>query len=271
MRGTLAQSRAWRLGRAAFERYRADEVDTHATALAYQLFLSTLALSLVGLALIGLAEEVLPFDLPEGTEEQFGNLVQGSAALGAASGLLLLWTAAALARRASKALGIVFRTGTFGAIGGGLRSLGVTLGLVVLIGAMPVLTGVVSLLRAGAGLDEPLRVLGWAGLATVEFGLFLLSYVVLTPGKVPWRAHVPGALVMTAGWELFKLAGGVFLAAYVSRATLLYGTIGSVVALLVVLRMATWLYLVGAELSALRLERPARDQPTSPTSSSRPT
>jgi uncharacterized BrkB/YihY/UPF0761 family membrane protein len=60
--------------------------------------------------------------------------------------------------------------------------------------------------------------------------------------------------VMTVGWNLFKLASGVFLAAYVSRATLLYGAIGSVVALLVVLRAATWLYLVGAEISALRLE-----------------
>jgi uncharacterized BrkB/YihY/UPF0761 family membrane protein len=63
---TLAQSRLGRLARAVRERHRDDDVGTHAAALAYQLFLSTLALSLVGLAVMGLAEGVLPFDLPRG-------------------------------------------------------------------------------------------------------------------------------------------------------------------------------------------------------------
>lgn len=53
-------------------------MSTHAATLAYQLFLSTLALSLVGLALIGLAEDLLPFELPEGTGEQFANLTGGA-------------------------------------------------------------------------------------------------------------------------------------------------------------------------------------------------
>ena len=251
--GTSAS--ALEAARAAYARYRDDGVDTHASALAYQLFLSTLALSLVGLAVIGLLDELLPFDLPEGTQEQFTNLVQGSATLGIASVLVLAWTASALARRASRALGIVFRTGAFDAVRGGLRSLAMTLGLIVLVGALPVLTASVTAIRAAAGLEQPLQLLGFVGVAVLEFVLFLASYVVLTPGRVGWRAHLPGALVMTAGWSVFKLAGGVFLAAYVSRATLLYGTIGSVVALLVVLRGATWLYLVGAELSAMRLQR----------------
>jgi len=241
--------------RAAYVRYRDDGVDTHASALAYQLFLSTLALSLVGLAVVGLLEDVLPFDLPAGTEDQFSNLVDGSAPLGVGSLLLLLWTAAALARRASRALGIVFRTGAFDLVRGGLRSVAMTLGLVALIGALPILTGLVTAVRAAAAVEQPLQLLGFLGIAAVEFLLFLASYVLLTPGRLGWRAHLPGALLMTAGWDLFKLAGGVFVAAYVSRATLLYGTIGSIVALLVVLRGATWLYLVGAEVSALRLER----------------
>jgi len=240
---------------AAHARYRDDGVDTHATALAYQLFLSTLALSLVGLAVIGVLDRVLPFELPAGTQDQFTNLVHGRATLGIASVLLLLWTASALGRRTSRALGIVFRTGAFDLVQGGLRSVATTLGLILLIGALPIATGMVTAIRARTGVEQPLQVLGFLGLAVLEFGLFLLSYRVLTPGHIGWREHLPGALVMTAGWDLFKLAGGVFLTAYVSRATLLYGTIGSVVALLVVLRGATWLYLVGAEISALRIER----------------
>ena len=47
---TLAQSRLVSLVRAIGARSRVDDASTHAAALAYQLFLSTFALSLVGLA-----------------------------------------------------------------------------------------------------------------------------------------------------------------------------------------------------------------------------
>jgi uncharacterized BrkB/YihY/UPF0761 family membrane protein len=60
---------------------------------------------------------------------------------------------------------------------------------------------------------------------------------------------------MTAGWELFKLAGGILLAYYISRARLLYGTIGAVVGLLLFLRLASELFVFGAEVSAVMLDR----------------
>ena len=125
-----------------------------------------------------------------------------------------------------------------------------TLGLVVVIGALPVLTGVITAIRVAAGLEAPFRILGLAATAALEFGLFLLAYTVLTPGRLGWRTHLPGALVMTAGWELFKLAGGLLIEYYLTRATLLYGTIGAIVALLLFLRLGSDLFLIAAELSA---------------------
>jgi membrane protein len=249
---TLAQTRVGALARAVRERYRDDEVGTHAAALAYQLFLSTLALSLVGLALMGLAEDLLPFDLPEGTEEQFANLTRGSASatLGIVSFVVLLWTASALARRATNALRVVFRTGREGAVRDGLRAVATTLGLVLVIGALPVLTGVVTAVRVAAGLETPFRILGLVVTTLLEFGLFLLAYTVLTPGRLGWRTHLPGAIVMTVGWVLFELAGGLLLEYYLTRATLLYGTIGAIVALLLFLRLGSDLFLIAAELSA---------------------
>jgi uncharacterized BrkB/YihY/UPF0761 family membrane protein len=255
MRATLAQSPVVSLVRSVLERFERDDVDTHAAALAYQLFLSTLALSLVALALIGLAEDVLPFDLPGGTEEQARNLAGGSVALGLVSFVAVLWTGSTLSHRASRALSIVFRTGYERAIRGRLRALGSTLGLVILVGALPVVTGLLAAVRVATGLELPFRVFGLAATAALELGLFLLAYAVLTPGKLGWRAHLPGAIVMTIGWELAKLTGGLLLAYFVSKATLLYGAIGSVVGLLIVMRYATWLFLFGAELSALRAER----------------
>ena len=255
MRATLAESRVVSLVRSVLERFQRDDVDTHAAALAYQLFLSTLALSLVALSLIGLAEDVLPFDLPSGTQEQAGNLAGGDVALGLVGFVAVLWTASTLSHRASRALSIVFRTEYERTVRGRLRALGSTLGLVILIGALPVLTGVLAAVRAATGLELPFRVFGLAATAAIELGIFLLSYAVLTPGRLGWRAHLPGAIVMTAGWELAKLAGGLVLAYFVSRATLLYGAIGSVVGLLIVMRYATWLFLFGAELSAIRAGR----------------
>ena len=252
---TLAQSRLVSLVRAIGARSRVDDVSTHAAALAYQLFLSTLALSLVGLALIGLAEELLPFELPEGTGEQFANLTDASATLGVVSLIALLWTAAALSRRASRALGVIFRADPEDLVRGGVRALVTTLGLIVLVGALPVVTGIVSAVRVATGIEVPFRVVGLALTAAMEFALFLLAYAVLTPGSIGWRAHLPGAAVMTLGWELFKLAGGILLASYLSRATLLYGAIGGVVGLLVFLRLASGLFVFGGELSAVVLER----------------
>ena len=86
--------------------------------------------------------------------------------------------------------------------------------------------------------------LGFAATTAMEFGLFLLAYAVLHRHD-RLEIHLPGAAVMTIGWGLFKLAGGLLLAYYVSRATLLYGTIGAVVGLLLFLRLASGLFVFG--------------------------
>jgi membrane protein len=243
------------LARDVHSRVRVDDLSTHAAALAYQLFLSTLALSLVGLALIGLIRDLLPFDLPAGTQEQFENLTDASAPLGIASFVALLWTASSLSRRATRALSVIFRTGPEGAVRTGVRALATTLGLIVLVGALPVVTGVLTAIRVRTGLEVPFRLLGFLATTALEFGVFLLAYAVLTPGHIGWRVHVPGATTMTIGWGLFKVAGGVLLASFVSKATLLYGAIGAVVGLLLVLRLASALFVYSAELSAIVAER----------------
>jgi uncharacterized BrkB/YihY/UPF0761 family membrane protein len=60
-------------------------------------------------------------------------------------------------------------------------------------------------------------------------------------------------------WEAFKLLGGLLVDRLIANATLLYGTIGAVVGVLVLLRLTTGLFLFGAELSAVLAER-RRDQ-----------
>jgi uncharacterized BrkB/YihY/UPF0761 family membrane protein len=264
MRGTLAQWAPVRVVRQVAVRSTEDDVSTHAAALAYQLFLSTLALSLVGLSVFGMIGSRLGVDVPEDATQQFENLKQGGLALGIASFVGLLWTASTLSRRARRALGIVFRTAPENVVRGTLRAIGTTLGLVLILGFLPVVTGILAGLTASGVLEVPVRLLGFTATVALELGLFFLSYAVLTPPGVAWRTHVPGAVVMTVAWEVSQLLGGLLLAYLVNNATLLYGTIGAIVGLLVMLRIASGLYLFGAELSAALAERRRASAPADP-------
>lgn len=254
MRGTLAQWPPVRLVRSVRLRSAEDDVSTHAAALAYQLFLSTLALSLVALSVYGLVARVTSVEVVEGAEDQLENLQEGGVVLGIVSFLGLLWTASALARRAATALGVVFRAPPERVAGRLLRAIGTTLGLVAIVGVLPAATGLITAIEGAGAAEIPFQVLGFATTAVLTFGLFLLSYVVLTPSSGPWRSHVPGALVMTLAGALFELLGGLVVARLVANATLTYGAIGAVVGTLVVLRLTTGLYLFGAELSAALTE-----------------
>lgn len=262
MPGTLTQSRPVALARAVGERFRRDGVDTYAAALAYQLFLSTLAVSIAGLAILGLVARHSALEAPEGAEQQWQGLIDGGVWLGLIGLGGLLWTASGFGRRATRALGAVFRTGPVTGAFGYLRGLGVALGVILLVGALPLVTGVLAVIESVGGLEVAGRVLGFGTTVALEFGLFLLAYIALTPRGGPgWRSHVPGAIVMTAGWEVSKLAGGLLLAYLVNKATLLYGAIGAIAGLLIFLRYVAWLFLVGAEVSAIRSDRhPGRER-----------
>jgi membrane protein len=86
--------------------------------------------------------------------------------------------------------------------------------------------------------------------------LFWTAYTVLSPGgRVRGRALLPGALLAGAGWTTLKLAGSALVSMQVETANALYGAVGGVVALLLLLYLAGRLYLYGAELVAVRYEQ----------------
>jgi len=257
MSRTLAQWPPVRLARDCLRRFVEDDIDTHAAALAYQVFLSTLALSIGGLAILGMVANVVDVQVPTGAEEQYHNLTEGGPALAIASLLGLLWTSSTFGRRAAHAFAVIFRTGPVSMAGGRVRGLFVALGVIVLVGALPVLTAMLTWLNAFGLLETEVRLLGLTATLALDLALFLTAYVALTPHGPGWRAHLPGAIAMTVGWEVFKIIGELVVGYLVNKSTLLYGAIGSTVALLILLRMTTWLLLFGAELSAVLAERRA--------------
>jgi uncharacterized BrkB/YihY/UPF0761 family membrane protein len=133
------------------------------------------------------------------------------------------------------------------------------LALGALILAAIIVTGLVPSFDVGGALGWIAAIGTYAVVAAIELGFFLLSYRLLTPvGGPPIRDHLPGAIVMTIGWSVLKLVGGLFVTSVIVKASALYGTIGVVFGVLVFLRVAATLYLSSAEVSALvREERAA--------------
>jgi membrane protein len=65
------------------------------------------------------------------------------------------------------------------------------------------------------------------------------SWILPNRPHPPWRALLPGAIVGAVGLELLKIAGGYVVPLMVAKSSAVYGTIGTVFALL------AWLWVLG--------------------------
>ncbi len=126
-----------------------------------------------------------------------------------------------------------------------LAVFGVALGLVMVIGV------------AGAVVDLPLV----ARLVTITSTLLLASVVALTAlvvlggGGPPWRAHLPGAVLIGVGWVLLQLFGTWLVDARIRGASTTYGTFAVVLGLLAWLTVLGWLVVLACEVNVVRTKR----------------
>lgn len=253
---TLAQSRPVLLARDLLERSRRDDVYTHPAAPAYQMFLSFLAVSLVTFGVLGLVGDILDVDVPQDARSAYEHLLRGRLAVSVIGIAAVLLAASGLNQRATLALREMFRADPLGGAPVRLRALATTLGLVLVLMLLPVATGVLSALEARGLLEIPIRAFGFLGMTAPSFGVFLLAYRTLTPTSAPgWRGHVPGALLMTVGWEIARHLGSLYFDRVIARATFLYGAIGAIVGVLIILHLAALAFFYGAGLSAFLLGR----------------
>lgn len=136
---------------------------------------------------------------------------------------------------------------------------------------------------SGRGWRDKLRGLAWLGGATLVFiGSFVLSAVLrvapmagllaiplalavnlllwlwtlkqLSGVDVPWRAHLPGALLGAAGLEVLKIVGALYVPHAVASSSALYGSIGTVFATLAWLLFFSRLIVYAATLNVVRWE-----------------
>ena len=239
-----------------------DDVATQASALTFTAFLALfpavlLATSIAGFWLHGRGQESIDKivtsipGLDQLISQQARSIVDGRYATGAAGIIGLLWAASALSNRARRSLGTIFgqrESAVHGRAWALLVTIALGLGLVIGVGVAGVLTG---LLRR----DSPGTLIAFAGeivLLGALAGAFVLIYRLLIPGSVAVRELLPGAIVCAIGWTILQGLGSLFITRAVDRWSALYGTIASVFGVLLVLRLAAWMFLAGAEISAVR-------------------
>jgi membrane protein len=276
--GTLAQQGSQRpeedgiagLVRRLRRKAIADDIATHASALTFTAFLSIFPLVLLAASVVGFRLEdrgmasierlvrTIP-GLNQLVESQAQAIVDGRYTAGIVGIVGLLWAASALSNRARRALGVIFERRE-ALVRRRLVALGTTLALGTLLLAGVTAAGVLTSLAHDRGASIG-WVVGQVGVVALLVGFFLVCYRMLVPGGRPFLDLLPGAIACALGWTVLEGVGSWFVGRQVAQWSVIYGTIATVFGVLLFLRIAAWIFLVGAELSVtLRPDRPGPDR-----------
>lgn len=277
MAGSLKEHPAVAIPLRVQERYKQDAADQLAAAIGFFSFLSLVPLLLLAVAaagfvysepddqarialaltdaLPGFGATVQAGDPDEGVSALISTVVDQRGTVGLIGLVTLLLAGLRVIASAMAATRVVFRGRVVKGLGGWVRKLI----------SLPALGFVALLAVAGSalvGIEFELvpRLVTVVGGFLVSFGLdlvlFLVAYRVLsTTTSMQWRQLLPGAVLAAVGWSALKVFGATWVSNQVANANALYGTLGGVIALLLLFYLAGRLYLYGAELSAVLVER----------------
>ena len=225
-------------------------------------FLSLFPLLLVGIAVLGLfaartdvAGSVIDqlsltgetADLVRETLDTASSSKRTASIIGTAG---LLWSGLGLVNTLETAFGAVWQ-----AEGRGLKDRGFA--MLWLAGAGVLLAAsVAATAAAGRFLPDVLTLLSLVPTLLVSVALWLWTFMALTTRTgLPWKAHLPGAILGAIGFELLKLVGGVYVPRIVGSSSALYGSLGVVFALLAWLALFGRLCVYAACLNVVRWEK----------------
>jgi membrane protein len=216
-----------------------------ASALTLSLFLSLFPLLLVALAVLGflnagnesmaadlVAELGLTGDAADFVVEGLQSAEDSRAATSILGFLGLLWASLGVVGAVQHICGRAWQVAGRGLIGKAVAFLWL-IGALAILGASFTLGG---LLPRVPGWLAPVQV---AGGVLLVVGFFLFTFRLLTPRSLPWRDHLPGALLGGVGVHLLTLLTTMIVPRQAAASSALYGSIGVVFALL------AWLLLFG--------------------------
>jgi membrane protein len=129
------------------------------------------------------------------------------------------------------------------------------LGLLVLLGALNVLsTGVSGLVSGGLG-GAWVTVAGLAVALLVNLVLFGVTFRLLTADAVATRDLALGIVLAAVGWLVLQSLGGIYVSQAVRSAGPTYGTFALVIGLLAWVHLGAVMVVLAAETNAVRVNR----------------
>jgi membrane protein len=93
------------------------------------------------------------------------------------------------------------------------------------------------------------------------FFLFLALYRWVPNEEVPWRAAFSAALVVALAWEIAANAFAWYVSSGLAKYQIVYGSLGTVVALMFWIYLSSWIILFGAHLGAAVARHRKRNEP----------
>ena len=252
-----------RTGLAVQQRFGAVQGGPLASYITLAAFLSLFPLLLVGIAVLGLFASRADTDVAGTVIEQLSltgdsaELVRESLKTASESkrsasiiGLAgLLWSGLGLINTLETAFGAVWQSE-----GRGLKDRAYA--FFWLGGAVVLLLASVAATAAAGFLPDALTWLSLLPTLVVDVALWLWTFSALTTRTgLPWRAHLPGAILGAVGFELLKIVGGVYVPRLVGSSSALYGSLGVVFALLAWLALFGRLAVYAACLNVVRWEQ----------------
>jgi membrane protein len=124
-----------------------------------------------------------------------------------------------------------------------------------LVGAGLLFLGSLSLGPLATALPGPAVVPTVALGLVLDTVLFLWMFRALTAVAVPWSDHLPGAIAGAVGLEVLKVLGGIYVPRAVASSSALYGSLGSVFAILAWLALSARLVVYASALNVVRHEQ----------------
>ena len=261
------------------DRYKLDAGDQFAGAIGFFGFLSLFPLLILSLSVLGFvlagqsAAEVVDFtdriqdaipgfgavlgDGDTAIADAVNGIIDNRGSIGVVGLVTLLVSGLRVINSAQRAMLQIFRIDVLDVPGWKLRLQQV--GTLVALGVLAVVGfGISSFVAtlSNIGLVGPLAVFapiaGVLANLVIDTLLFLAAYRIFATADGPhWRTFVPGAILAGIGWTLLKTLGTTYVSGQVEANQELYGALGGVIALLLLLYLAGRLYVYGAELSAV--------------------
>lgn len=244
------------------DRFGEIQGDALASGIALQIFLSLIPILLVVIAVVGFvagddptftADVIDLFGLPADgpAAEALGDAIDNARESRQAATIVgvvgLLWRGLAVVTAVQRAIDKAWQTTTEG-LKDKARAVLWLLGAGTIFAASFTLGTIVNFLPP---VLAPLSIV--LALA-VNLGLFLWTFQELGRLPVGWRALLPGALACAVGFEVLKLVGTVYVPRLIASSSALYGSLGTVVALLAWLAFFGRLFVYGAVINVLRWE-----------------